>query len=111
MVQKINIISVSAGNNGNGRYTCLDNVVASIAETGKPYIANDDGATLSGDEDSGWVLAPSAGLVYQLKEGATLREMAECDAGDWTVGDGGTWEPAVTVHGGESGFYRVFVGK
>lgn len=210
MVQKINIISVSAGNNGNGRYTCLDNVVASIAEAGKPYIANDDGATLSGDEDSGWTLTPSAGLanavvciptgvlassvtvrahvdsatvtpnganvrvvrgesditdyldipdavdgvvsiadaavkdefvkepldpakgavielspesvrlvtaptraglVYQLKEGATLREMAECDAGDWTVGDGGTWEPAVTVHGGESGFYSVFVGK
>ncbi|MBQ2346047.1 MAG: hypothetical protein II391_01695, partial [Kiritimatiellae bacterium] len=209
MVQAINLISAEY-NNAYRRYICLDNVVASIAETGKPYIANDDGATLSGDEDSGWTLTPSAGLanvvvciptgvlassvtvrapvdsatvtpnganvrvvrgesditdyldipaavdgvvsiadaavkdefvkepldpekgavielspesvrlvtaptraglVYQLKEGATLREMAECDAGDWTVGDGGTWEPAVTVHGGESGFYSVFVGK
>ena len=208
-VQKINLINEGYSNNYN-RYLSLDNVVASIAETGKPYIANDDGATLSGDEDSGWTLTPSAGLanvvvciptgvqpstvtvrapvdsatvtpnganvrvvrgesditdyldipaavdgvvsiadaavkdefvkepldpekgavielspesvrlvtaptraglVYKLKEGATLREMAECDAGDWTVGDGGTWEPAVTVHGGESGFYSVFVGK
>ena len=208
-IDRLNLVSITTKYPWD-RYTCLDNVVASIAETGKPYIENDDGATLSGDEDSGWTLTPSAGLanvvvciptgvqpstvtvrapvdsakvtpnganvrvvrgesditdyldipaevdgvvsiadaavkdefvkepldpakgavielspesvrlvtaptraglVYQLKEGATLREMAECDAGDWTVGDGGTWEPEVTVHGGESGFYSVFVGK
>ena len=61
-VDKINLISTITKYPWD-RYTCLDNVVASIAETGKPYIANDDGATLSGDEDSGWVLTPSAGLA------------------------------------------------
>ena len=210
MVQKINIISVSAGNNGNGRYTCLDNVVASIAETGKPYIANDDGASLSGDEDSGWTLTPSAGasdivvyiptgvapasvtvrapvdsatvtpnganvrvvrgesditdyldipaavdgvvsiagaavkdefvkepldtekgavielspesvrlvtaptragLVYHLKEGETLGQMFDSEDGDSKIGDGGAWEPTITVSGGESGFYTISVGK
>jgi autotransporter-associated beta strand protein len=59
-VQAINLISAEY-NNAYRRYICLDNVVASIAETGKPYIANDDGATLSGDEDTGWTLTPSAG--------------------------------------------------
>ena len=61
-VKSLNIISITTKYDWD-RYTCLDNVVASIAETGKPYIANDDGATLSGDEDSGWVLTPSAGLA------------------------------------------------
>ena len=208
-VQAINLISAEY-NNDYRRYICLDNVVASIAETGKPYIANDDGATLSGDEDSGWVLAPSAGLanvvvciptgvppstvtvrasvdsatvtpnganvrvvrgesditdyldipaavdgvvsvadatvkdefvkepldtekgavielssesvrlvtaptraglVYQLKEGATLGEMFDCEDGDSKIGDGSAWEPEITVRGGQSGFYSVSVGK
>ena len=61
-IDTINLISIITRYTWN-RYTCLDNVVASIAETGKPYIANDDGATLSGDEDSGWTLTPSAGLA------------------------------------------------
>ena len=59
-IDKLNLISITTKYNWD-RYTCLDNVVASIAETGKPYIANDDGSTLSGDEDSGWTLTPSAG--------------------------------------------------
>ena len=208
-VEAINIVSTITRYEWD-RYTCLDNVVASIAETGKPYIADDDGATLSGDEDSGWVLTPSAGranivvciptgvppssvtvrapadsatvtpnganirivrgesditgylrlpapvdgvvniadatvkdefarepldpgkgavielspesvrlvtaptragLFYQLKEGATLGEMAGCDTGDSTVGDGNPWQPEITVSGGRSGFYTVTVGK
>ncbi|MBE6382645.1 MAG: hypothetical protein E7049_06500 [Lentisphaerae bacterium] len=208
-VAKINILALRKGYTWN-RFICLDNVVASIAETGKPYIANDDGATLSGDEDSGWVLTPSAGLanvvvciptgvqpstvtvrapvdsatvtpnganvrvvrgesditdyldvpaavdgvvsiadasvkneyvkepldpekgavielspesvrlvtaptraglVYQLKEGETLGEMFDCEDGDSKIGDGGAWEPSITVSGGESGFYTISVGK
>ena len=208
-IDTINLISIITRYTWN-RYTCLDNVVASIAETGKPYIANDDGSTLSGDEDSGWTLSPSAGasdivvyiptgvapasvtvrapvdsatvtpnganvrvvrgesditdyldipaavdgvvsiagaavkdefvkepldpekgavielstesvrlvtaptragLVYQLKEGETLGEMFDCEDGDSKIGDGGAWEPTITVSGGESGFYTISVGK
>lgn len=208
-VQAINLISAEY-NNSYRRYICLDNVVASIAETGKPYIANDDTATLSGDEDSGWTLTPSAGLanvvvciptgvqpstvtvrapvdsatvtpnganvrvvrgesditdyldvpaavdgvvsiadatvkneyvkepldpakgavielspesvrlvtaptraglVYQLKEGETLGEMFDCEDGDSKIGDGGAWQPTITVSGGNSGFYTISVGK
>ena len=208
-VQAINLISAEY-NNAYRRYICLDNVVASIAETGKPYIANDDGATLTGDEDKGWVLTPSAGLanvvvsiptgvqpstvtvrapvdsatvtpnganvrvvrgesditdyldipvgvdgvvsiagatvkdeyvkesldtkkgavvelssesvrlvtaptraglVYQLKEGATLDEMFDCEDGDLKIGDGSAWKPEITVNGGPSGFYSISVDK
>lgn len=208
-VAKINILALRKGYTWN-RFICLDNVVASIAETGKPYIENDDGATLSGDEDTGWTLTPSAGLanvvvcvptgvqpstvtvrapvdsatvtpnganvrivrgesditdyldipaavdgvvsiadatvkneyvkepldpekgaviklspgsvrlvtaptrtglVYQLKEGETLGEMFDCEDGDSKIGDGGAWEPSITVSGGESGFYTISVGK
>ena len=48
------------------------------------------------------------GLVYTLREGATLDAMAD---GDSTVGDGKAWTPAVTVKGGASGFYSIRVSK
>ena len=52
-----------------------------------------------------------AGLVYQLKEGATLDDMFDCDTGDSTVGDGTVWKPEITVKGGPSGFYSISVDK
>ena len=48
------------------------------------------------------------GLVYTLREGATLGAMAD---GDSTVGDGQPWTPAVKVKGGASGFYSIRVSK
>ena len=48
------------------------------------------------------------GLVYTLREGATLNAMAD---GDSTVGDGQPWTPAVTVKGGANGFYTIRVSK
>ena len=48
------------------------------------------------------------GLVYTLREGATLDAMAD---GDTTVGDGQPWTPAVKVKGGASGFYTIRVSK
>ncbi len=51
------------------------------------------------------------GLVYRLKEGATLEEMAADADGDRTVGDGKAWQPNLTVKGGASGFYTITVEK
>ena len=51
------------------------------------------------------------GLVYRLKEGATLGEMAADADGDSKVGDGAPWTPKVTVKGGASGFYSIRVSK
>ena len=48
------------------------------------------------------------GLVYTLREGATLDALAD---GDTTVGDGKAWTPAVKVKGGASGFYTIRVSK
>ena len=58
------------------------------------------------------VTAPTrAGLVYQLKEGATLDEMFDCEDGDSKIGDGSAWKPEITVNGGPSGFYSISVDK
>ena len=76
-VQGINLISAEY-NNAYRRYICLDNVVASIAETGKPYIANDDNAVLQGDEDSGYVLTASEGLtnvVVRIPAGVSAQDV------------------------------------
>ena len=51
------------------------------------------------------------GLVYRLKEGATLEAMEANTTGDSTVGDGQPWTPNVTVKGGASGFYSIRVSK
>ena len=48
------------------------------------------------------------GLTYTLVEGATLGAM---DDGATKQGDGRPWTPTLTVKGGESGFYRIKVGK
>ena len=48
------------------------------------------------------------GLVYTLREGATLDAMTD---GASTVGDGRPWTPAVKVKGGASGFYTIRVSK
>lgn len=76
-IDKINLISTITRYTWD-RYTCLDNVVASIAETGKPYIANDDNAVLSGDEDSGYVLTASEGLtnvVVRIPSGVSPQDV------------------------------------
>ena len=72
-IQKINLISKGVSN-AYRRYTCLDNVVASIAENGKPYIEGDDGVTVTGDEDSGWVVVPGgdeANIVVHIPSGVS----------------------------------------
>ena len=51
------------------------------------------------------------GLVYRLKEGATLEEMAADTTGATKVGDGSAWTPTLSVTGGTSGFYTIEVGK
>ncbi|MDO5320324.1 MAG: BACON domain-containing carbohydrate-binding protein, partial [bacterium] len=48
------------------------------------------------------------GLVYTLREGAQLTNMAN---GASTVGDGQPWTPKITVKGGKSGFYSIRVTK
>ena len=51
------------------------------------------------------------GLVYRLKEGATLEEMAADTTGVTKVGDGNAWTPTLSVTGVASGFYTIEVGK
>ena len=89
------------------------------AATVKPEFANepldpskDAKVNLSVPDAPSLTTAPTRrGLVYQLKEGATLEAM-EADAdGDATVGDGQPWTPKVTVKGGASGFYSIRVSK
>ena len=55
------------------------------------------------------VTAPTKpGLVYTLREGATLDTMKN---GASRVGDGQPWMPTITVKGGASGFYAIRVSK
>ena len=52
------------------------------------------------------------GLVYRLKEGATLEAMMAADtSGATKIGDGNPWTPTLSVTGGSSGFYTVQVTK
>ncbi len=51
------------------------------------------------------------GLVYRLKEGATLEAMAADTTGATKVGDGTSWTPKLSVSGGTSGFYTIQVTK
>ena len=51
------------------------------------------------------------GLVYRLKEGATLEVMEAHTTGDSKVGDGSPWTPTLSVTGGASGFYTIQVTK
>ena len=51
------------------------------------------------------------GLVYRLKEGATLEAMAADTAGETKIGDGTSWTPTLSVIGGSSGFYTIQVTK
>ena len=48
------------------------------------------------------------GLVYTLREGATLKTMGD---GASKQGDGHPWTPTITVQGGPSGFYSIKVDK
>lgn len=48
------------------------------------------------------------GLVYTLREGATLKTMGD---GATKQGDGQPWTPTITVKGGPSGFYTIKVDK
>ena len=50
------------------------------------------------------------GLVYTLREGATLDALRN-GAPKTTVGDGQPWTPTLTVKGGASGFYTIRVSK
>ena len=52
--------------------------------------------------------ATKPGLTYTLREGATLDAMSD---GATKQGDGQPWTPPITVKGGNSGFYRIKVGK
>ena len=51
------------------------------------------------------------GLVYRLKEGATLEAMEANTTGDTKIGDGTSWTPTLSVTGGTSGFYTIQVTK
>jgi len=51
------------------------------------------------------------GLVYRLKEGATLEAMEANTTGDTKIGDGTSWTPMLSVTGGTSGFYTIQVTK
>ena len=67
---------------------------------------------LASAESPSLTTAPTrSGLVYQLKEGATLPAMAADADGDQTIGDGAAWSPNLTVKGGASGFYTIKVEK
>ena len=89
------------------------------AATVKPEIANEplDPAKnakvdLSAPDSPSLTTAPTRkGLVYRLKEGATLEAMEANATGDSTIGDGRPWTPKVTVKGGASGFYSIHVSK
>ena len=67
---------------------------------------------LSSAESPSLTTAPTrSGLVYQLREGATLEAMESDSDGDQTIGDGAVWSPNLTVKGGASGFYTIKVEK
>lgn len=64
--------------------------------------------SVSGNMPTLTTSATKPGLVYTLREGATLKTMAD---GANKVGDGQPWTPVITVRGGTSGFYTIKVGK
>ncbi len=51
------------------------------------------------------------GLVYRLKEGATLEAMEANTTGEMIIGNGQPWTPTIKVKGGASGFYTIRVSK
>ena len=69
------------------------------------------GATISLGNPAAPTLTTSPtkpGLVYTLREGATLKTMGD---GATKQGDGQPWTPTITVKGGASGFYTITVDK
>ena len=83
--------------------------------TVKPEVANEaldpkKGAsfTMVGTTPTLTTSATKPGLTYTLREGATLKTMAD---GATKQGDGQPWTPTITVKGGPSGFYTIKVGK
>ena len=52
--------------------------------------------------------ATRPGLTYTLREGTSLKTMAD---GATKQGDGQPWTPHITIKGGASGFYTIKVGK
>ena len=99
--------------------TAVDGVIDLGAATVKPEFANESLDTAKGAvvdfssaESPALTTAPTRkGLVYRLKEGATLDAMEANETGDSTIGDGAPWTPKVTVKGGASGFYSIRVSK
>ena len=84
--------------------TVKDEIVQETLDTGK-----DAEIRLGDPSEPTLKTAPTKpGLVYTLREGATLDAMKD---GDWKVGDGQPWTPAVKVKGGASGFYSIRVSK
>ncbi len=83
--------------------------------TVKPEVANEaldtkKGAsfTVTGSTPTLTTSATKPGLTYTLREGTTLKSMAD---GASKVGDGQPWTPVITVKGNTSGFYTIKVGK
>lgn len=64
--------------------------------------------TVEGGAPSLTTAATKPGLVYTLREGATLQTMSD---GATKLGDGQPWTPHITVTGGGSGFYTIKVDK
>ena len=64
--------------------------------------------SVSGNNPSLTTAATKPGLTYTLREGATLKTMAN---GATKQGDGQPWTPTITVKGGSSGFYTIKVDK
>ena len=84
--------------------------------TVKPEIASEPldatkGAVINLADPSAPSLTTSAtrpGLTYTLREGSTLKTMAD---GATKQGDGKPWAPTISVKGGKSGFYTIRVEK
>jgi hypothetical protein len=103
-----NFLDIPAANAGG----VIDMTKADV----KQSVANEAMDTSKGAEiDLGDSTAPSLttsatkpGLTYTLREGRTLKTMAN---GATKQGDGQPWTPTITVKGGASGFYTIRVGK
>ena len=83
-------------------------------EIAKEPLDADKGAVIdfSSPDSPSLTTAPTReGLVYRLKEGATLEAMAADTTGETKIGDGTSWTPTLSVTGGASGFYTIQVTK
>ena len=94
----------------DGRAACPQAAVVKESIAREPLDPSKGAVINIGDPSSPSLTTPATrpGLTYTLREGTSLKGMAD---GATKQGDGNPWTPPITVKGGTSGFYTIKVTK